>query len=99
MKEIYKKVKYKVSCYIPGRLIEDEIECREMTINDGAYTFWEGEYGSTNKIIASYPITFTIIERIKEYENADNCPICGTEMNSIVLTHYKCKNCDEHYTN
>jgi len=28
-----------------------------------------------------------------------NCPICGEEMDGIELTHYKCKKCNEYFTN
>ena len=95
-----KKIKYNVYCCIPGISTEEIIECREMTIKEGAYTFWEGEYGETNKIIASFPIAFTIITRVDENEqNITKCPLCGEEMNGIKLTHYKCKNCNEYYTN
>lgn len=62
------KVKYNVFCCIPGFSTEEIIECREMTIKEGAYTFWEGGYGEENKIIASYPIAFTVIVRVKEDE-------------------------------
>lgn len=62
-----KKVKYKVFCRLDGISFNEVIECREMTISDGAYTFWVGEYGQDNMIIASYPIMNTIIER--EFEN------------------------------
>ncbi len=26
------------------------------------------------------------------------CPACGSEMSGFVLTHYKCKNCNESFT-
>lgn len=26
------------------------------------------------------------------------CPLCGEEMKGIELTHYKCKNCNEYFT-
>ena len=53
---------YKVKCYIPGRSIDTTIEAREMTVKDGAYQFWKGNYGSTNELIASYPVVFTVVE-------------------------------------
>ena len=27
------------------------------------------------------------------------CPICSTKMKGIELTHYKCKKCNEYFTN
>ena len=27
-----------------------------------------------------------------------NCPICSAEMKGIKLTHYKCTNCNEYFT-
>ena len=27
------------------------------------------------------------------------CPLCGEEMKGIELTHYKCKKCNEYFTN
>jgi hypothetical protein len=29
----------------------------------------------------------------------DKCPICGEEMNGIVLAHYKCNKCNNYFTN
>jgi hypothetical protein len=63
-----KMVKYKITCQIPGLSARDTISCREMIIEDGAYVFYEGEYGKTNSIIACYPVTFTIVERVRETE-------------------------------
>lgn len=57
---------YKIYCYIPGTSISTEITCREMLIQGGAYTFWRGEYGATNELIASYPVMYTIIQNTKE---------------------------------
>jgi hypothetical protein len=64
--------KYKVTCHILGSytrvVIEKEIECRELTIRENCYTFWKGEYGKSNELIASYPIQYTIIENMKNDE-------------------------------
>ena len=57
--------KYKVVCHIPGTLAEDIIECRELSIRENCYTFWKGEYGETNELIAAYPIQYTIIKNMK----------------------------------
>lgn len=62
------KVKYIITCCFPNHYYTDTIECREMTIKEGAYTFWEGKYGEEYKIIASYPIRSTIVKRVKENE-------------------------------
>ena len=42
--------RYKVTCRIETEAWIKTIECREMTIKDGAYCFWTGEYGNTNII-------------------------------------------------
>lgn len=63
---------YKVNCYIPGQnIITSTIEAREMTVKDGAYQFWKGNYGQTNELIASYPVTFTVV-RTAETEETSN---------------------------
>lgn len=59
-------VKYTVECKIDGNYTRKQIECREMTINDGAYCFWTGEHGQTNKLIWAFPVMFTIVKRIEE---------------------------------
>ena len=30
--------------------------------------------------------------------SVSNCPFCNTKMKGIQLTHYKCKNCNEYFT-
>ncbi len=40
-----------------------------------------------NNILNSYPKRIT------------NCPVCTEEMKGIELTHYKCKHCNEYFTN
>lgn len=54
--------KYNIKCNINNDVTRKVIECRTMTIEDGAYCFWTGEIGITNKLICSYPIMFTIVE-------------------------------------
>lgn len=49
-------------CHIPGTNINTQIEAREMTVKEGAYQFWAGEYGETRRLIASYPVQFTVVE-------------------------------------
>ena len=31
--------------------------------------------------------------------DVSNCPFCSEQMKGIKLTHYKCKNCNEYFTN
>lgn len=62
-------VTYEFFCYIPGCSTRGKIKCREMLIQGGAYTFWRDEYGETNKLIACYPVMYTIIELV---ENEDD---------------------------
>lgn len=62
---------YIVNCYIPGQSIRTTIEAREMTVQDGAYQFWKGNYGPTNELIASYPVVFTIVEGVLKSESRD----------------------------
>jgi hypothetical protein len=57
---------YKVKCRIDGDVTVEYIQCREMTIKDGAYCFWEGEYGDTNKLISAYPVMFTIVTNVED---------------------------------
>jgi hypothetical protein len=61
-------IKYRVKCYIHGMSETKIIEAREMTVNEGAYMFWKGEYGQTNELVASYPVAFTIIKNLKDEE-------------------------------
>jgi len=58
--------KYSVICRIGDSLIMKTIECREMSIKDGSYCFWSGEYGKTNRLLWAFPIMFTIVEGIHE---------------------------------
>ena len=30
--------------------------------------------------------------------DVSNCPFCSEQMKGIKLTHYKCKNCNEYFT-
>ena len=62
---------YKVNCYIPGQSIRTTIEAREMTVQDGAYQFWKGNYGPTNELIASYPVAFTVVEGVLKSEKGE----------------------------
>lgn len=61
---------YKIECRFGDRLITRTIECREMTIKDGSYCFWAGEYGETNRLLWAFPVMYTVVEGI--YENETN---------------------------
>ena len=41
----------------------------------------------------------SVIEYSKNNILSCKCPFCSTEMNGIQLTHYKCKKCNEYFTN
>jgi len=59
--------KFSIEFYMPGHgCQENTIECRECTISENAYTFWGGDFGQTNYIVASYPIRTTIIREITD---------------------------------
>jgi len=57
---------YKIDCYIPGQSITQILEAEEMTVNEGAYMFWSGKCRKTDKLIASYPVSFTIVKTIEK---------------------------------
>jgi hypothetical protein len=58
--------RYLITCRIENEVWRKDIRCREMTIKDGAYRFWTGEYGTTNRLIWAFPVAFTIIENASE---------------------------------
>jgi hypothetical protein len=60
--------KFKVECYIPGHSWSEIIEAREVTLDEGAYCFWRGEYGETNTLVKSFPIMYSVIETMEEEE-------------------------------
>ena len=61
--------KFKVQSYMPGNYIEEVIVCGRLLIKDGSYTFWTDVYGKPNRLIASYPIHYTIVKEIYDNEN------------------------------
>lgn len=62
--------KFQISFYFPGHGVDRQIiECRECVISENAYTFYGGEYGERNYIVASYPIKSTIIKDITDDSN------------------------------
>jgi hypothetical protein len=67
--------KFKVSCYIPGHSWEETIEAREVTMDNGAYLFWRGEYGETNTLVISFPIMYTVVETVIEEEDTDDTKV------------------------
>lgn len=58
--------KFKVRMCIPGSFEEKVIECGKLEIRDNCYSFWTNVYGQSNRLIASYPIQYTIVEEIIE---------------------------------
>jgi len=60
--------KYRVVCRIEGSQTTMNIECRELTVVNGAYCFWKGEYGKTNKLMYAFPVMFTIVENLQTEE-------------------------------
>lgn len=58
--------KYRVECKIDGNYTRKEIECREMTIIHSSYCFWEGEIGTTNRLVYAFPIMFTIVQGLPD---------------------------------
>jgi hypothetical protein len=60
--------KYNISLYIPGRSRSEEkvIECGRLEIRENCYCFWTNVYGETSRLVASYPIQFTIVNEIYE---------------------------------
>ncbi len=59
---------YRVECRIDGCQTNMKIQCRELTISNGAYCFWAGEYGETNKLMYAFPVMFTIVENLQKEE-------------------------------
>ena len=57
---------YRVTCKIDSNYTLKEIECREMTREDGAYCFWTGDYGATNRLSWAFPIMFTIVQGLPD---------------------------------
>lgn len=58
--------KFRIFCYLPGHYISEEVECDSITIKDGAYTFWVYGKKGELEVCYSYPVNFTIVERIDE---------------------------------
>ena len=56
--------KFKVESYMPGAYQEKTIECGRLEIRDNCYCFWTAVYGESNRLIAAYPIQYTIVTEI-----------------------------------
>ena len=56
--------KYKIRFFVEKSYEEKIIECRELSIKENCYTFWIGNFGESNRLVASYPINWTIVEEI-----------------------------------
>jgi hypothetical protein len=62
-------MRLKVFCRIDGYNFEEEIECQCYFIKEGAYIFLKSEgWGSYDygDVIKTFPVMFTIVERIIE---------------------------------
>jgi len=61
--------KYKIFTRFEGVTLHDTIECNSIIIKDGAYLFltkdWWDDSSYVN-IIKSYPVMFTVVERLIE---------------------------------
>ena len=67
--------KFKVRMCIPGTYEEEKvIVCGRLEIRDNCYSFWTSVYGQSNRLIASYPIQYTIVEEIIENNNQGGTP-------------------------
>ena len=60
--------KFKVKMHIPGAYEEKIIECRRLEIRDNCYCFWTAVYGKENRLVASYPIHYTVVTEIYDEE-------------------------------
>ena len=59
--------KFKVEMHIHvGSWQEKIIECGKLEIKENCYCFWTAVYGESNRLIASYPIQYTVITEIYE---------------------------------
>lgn len=58
--------RWHVDCHRPGSSWTEVVEARELTLNEGAYCFWLGEYGELNRMIKAFPIQSTIIQLIED---------------------------------
>lgn len=56
--------KFKVQMYMPGAYEEKIIECGRLEIRENCYCFWTNVYGEANRLVASYPIHYTVIKEI-----------------------------------
>ena len=69
--------KYRVKFFAPYPTMEHEekvIECGRLEIRDNCYSFWTSVYGQSNRLIASYPIQYTIVEEIIENNHQGGTP-------------------------
>ena len=50
--------------HIPGAYEEKIIECGRLEIRENCYCFWTNVYGESNRLVASYPIHYTVVKEI-----------------------------------
>jgi len=61
--------KYKVETYMPDRMYtEKTIECGRLEIRETCFCFWTNVYGKENRLVASYPIHYTVVTEIYDEE-------------------------------
>ena len=66
--------RFRVRMCVPGAFEEKVIECGRLEIRDNCYSFWTSVYGQSNRLIASYPIQYTIVEEIIENNHQGGTP-------------------------
>lgn len=67
---------------------------------EATYELWASQ--KTDKMdeyIDSFNQIKYSIEKLESLNPLCGCPICGESMKGIQLVHYKCKGCNEHFTN
>jgi hypothetical protein len=67
-------MKYQIFTRFDGVSITETIECESMIIQNGAYLFLDGPWGTFNhrNVITSYPVMFTILKRVDEIKENDD---------------------------
>ena len=71
--------------------ITDEDESGKWYENEWSH----GRYGAISEFLAD--VKQLNLSHVSN--SVCKCPLCGEEMKGIELTHYKCKKCNEYFTN
>jgi hypothetical protein len=69
----------------------DDMDCCSRDINE--LINWIDDLLEENEKLKS------VNKPITQLGHPVRCPICSEEMKGIELTHYKCKHCNEYFTN